>query len=155
MSIWKDSEGNLHDDDNGKALGLAVWPSGLTLLTEGEVIAARAPTTKEKVLQQTYSVNSDYAKLFKMPIDFTNEAGVESVYPNSKTRLLNGLSALDNIDEVLGEGATSWKLGKWLDANQIIQDFTYKDLQNLREAMVEIDSVKWTDYLSELAKIQA
>ena len=90
-----------------------------------------------------------------MPIDFTNEAGVESVYPNSKTRLLNGLSALDNIDEVLGEGATSWKLGKWLDANQIIQDFTYKDLQNLRKAMVESDSVKWTDYLSELAKIQA
>lgn len=44
MAIWQDSQGNLHDDMEGAALTLAAWPQGMTLLTDAEVAAARAPT---------------------------------------------------------------------------------------------------------------
>lgn len=39
MSIWQATDGSLHDDDNGAALSLPIWPQGMTLLTDAEVQA--------------------------------------------------------------------------------------------------------------------
>jgi hypothetical protein len=48
MGIWKNStDGTLHDDMSGTALSLPNWPVGLTLLTDEQVAAARAPTTAQ------------------------------------------------------------------------------------------------------------
>lgn len=42
MALWKDATGALYDDDDGRALELARWPEGLTLLTDAEVAAVHA-----------------------------------------------------------------------------------------------------------------
>jgi hypothetical protein len=51
MAIWKDSNGVLHDDMDGGALGIDSWPADATLLTNEEVEEHRKPTS-EQLLQQ-------------------------------------------------------------------------------------------------------
>ena len=43
MSIWKDSNGSLHDDMGGAALSLQNWPQGMTKLTAAQADAIQNP----------------------------------------------------------------------------------------------------------------
>lgn len=42
MSIWQDSNNNLHDDADGAALNLPNWPQGMTQLSAEQVAAIQA-----------------------------------------------------------------------------------------------------------------
>lgn len=44
MSLWKDISGRVHDDMNGEALSLPVWPQGMTQITQKEADALLAPS---------------------------------------------------------------------------------------------------------------
>lgn len=50
MALWKDTNGNIHDDMDGQALLLPSFPSGLTQLTDEEVTELLTP----KVIELTY-----------------------------------------------------------------------------------------------------
>ena len=43
MALWIDSNNQLHDDDNGAALSLPVWPQGMTQATAAQIAAINAP----------------------------------------------------------------------------------------------------------------
>lgn len=43
MALWKDSNNVVHDDDEGRALSLPIWPQGLVQITQAEADALLAP----------------------------------------------------------------------------------------------------------------
>lgn len=42
MTLWIDSNNQLHDDDNGAALSLPIWPKNLTIATPAQLAAIAA-----------------------------------------------------------------------------------------------------------------
>ena len=45
MSIWIDSNNQLHDDMDGEALTLPIWPKGMTIATQAQIDAQLAAYT--------------------------------------------------------------------------------------------------------------
>ena len=45
MAIWQATDGSLHDDMNGEALSLPIWPKGMTPLTDDQVSSILAANT--------------------------------------------------------------------------------------------------------------
>lgn len=43
MALWIDSNNTLHDDMDGQALSLPVWPQGMTLATPAQIQAIQNP----------------------------------------------------------------------------------------------------------------
>lgn len=43
MSLWKDSNNEIHDDSDGAALSLPIWPQGMVQITQAEADALRDP----------------------------------------------------------------------------------------------------------------
>ena len=43
MTLWKDSNNKIHDDDEGRALSLPIWPQGMVQITQAEADALLAP----------------------------------------------------------------------------------------------------------------
>ena len=43
MALWKDSNNAVHDDMNGEALSLSIWPQGMVQITQAEADALLAP----------------------------------------------------------------------------------------------------------------
>ena len=43
MSLWKDANGGIHDDADGAALSLPIWPQGMVQITQAEADALLAP----------------------------------------------------------------------------------------------------------------
>ena len=53
MALWIDSKNTLHDDMNGEALSLPMWPQGMTLATPAQISAIQnPPLTQAKILAQ-------------------------------------------------------------------------------------------------------
>lgn len=74
MSIWKDSNGGLHDDMDGAALALPCWPAGMTKLSDGEAAAIAAGTDAAK-----WSAYQESAKRALEDTSTTVERIVEAV----------------------------------------------------------------------------
>lgn len=51
MTLWKDENGNIHDDMNGEALSNPLWPSGLVQITLEEAELIRATKTSEQIAE--------------------------------------------------------------------------------------------------------
>ena len=43
MAVWKNTDGSLHDDMDGKALSLPAWPQGMTELTPEQAQSLQNP----------------------------------------------------------------------------------------------------------------
>ena len=55
MSLWKDSNNEIHDDSDGAALSLPIWPQGMVQITQAEADALLAPpplSAKQSALNQ-------------------------------------------------------------------------------------------------------
>ncbi|HVI51510.1 MAG TPA: hypothetical protein VM661_09895 [Candidatus Sulfotelmatobacter sp.] len=81
MSIWKDADGLLHDDMDGAAIGLPSWPQGMTLITDDEAAALRAPTAEE--------IRANFVAA-------------------SKTALAATSTTMERITEAVALGKTAW-----------------------------------------------
>ena len=155
MSIWQDQNGGLHDDDGGAALSLPNWPQGATMLTEAQVQALQAPTLDQVKAQQIAALQAAYKSAINAPVSFKNAAGVTSTYPAGDSVSLNGKTASRNLSDCLTPGAAAWTMGKWLDSNNVAQDFTFSDLQGLAAAMEAVEVVDWQELVAKVAAVQA
>ena len=45
MTLWIDSNNQLHDDMDGEALTLPIWPKGMTIATQAQIDAQLAAYT--------------------------------------------------------------------------------------------------------------
>ena len=86
-------------------------------------------------------------------MSFKNSAGVTSTYPSGDTILTNGMKAKDLLSNILSAGSTSWTLGKWLDTNNVAQNFTFSDLQGLAGAMESAITLDWTDLIQKIDQV--
>lgn len=57
MALWKDSSNQVHDDMDGEALSLPIWPQGMVQITQAEADALLAATDAELLAQAQASVN--------------------------------------------------------------------------------------------------
>lgn len=83
MAIWKDAEGNLHDDMDGSALALASWPQGLTEITDAEAQAIRdsMPQNQPTIQQQINALKpTDTCIMAAICGDEAAKASVQSAY---------------------------------------------------------------------------
>ena len=155
MSIWIDSNNALHDDMDGAALSLPVWPQGLTMLTDAQVAALQAPKLADAQAAKVAQLQAAYQTAINTPVAFTNAAGVATTYPAGNTMSVNGNTANGNLNNVIAAGEKAWTMGKWLDSAGIAQTFTYADLQGLAAAMEAVQVLDWQDLVAKIAEAQA
>lgn len=59
MALYKDTQNNIHDDDNGRALALPSWPKfGLTKITQAEADAIRTPSLSDQKISKWEEIKS-------------------------------------------------------------------------------------------------
>ena len=68
---------------------------------------------------------------------------------------INGMKASDLLSQVIAAGSSAWTLGKWIDANDVAQTFTFADLQGLAAAMEAAVTTDWTDLVAKIAQVNA
>ena len=100
-------------------------------------------------------LKAGYQTAINAPVTFKNAAGVTSTYPSGNTVLINGMRAKDLLAEVIAAGEAAWTLGKWIDANDVAQTFTFADLQGLAGAMEAAITLDYTDLVSKIAEVNA
>lgn len=128
MAIWKDQEGNLHDDMNGAALLLPSWPSNcgisLTPLTSTQVAALAASA---QTAAQLAALAATYETAIAQPVSFTAAAGVTKTYqadPQSRQNVADMLNAYTHAG-ALPAGFY------WVAEDNTQVPFTLADLQGL------------------------
>ena len=157
MTIWIDSTNQLHDDMNGAALTLPIWPQGMTQATPAQITAITNPplTLAQSQAAQVTALQSAYQSAINTPVSFKNAAGVTSTYPAGNAVSLNGQTATDNLGNVISAGAAAWTMGHWLDTANVAQTFTFADLQGLAAAMEVVEVLDWQDLVAKVAAVQA
>ena len=113
------------------------------------------PSLAQAQATQIALLKNGYRSAINAPVTFTNAAGVTSTYPSGDTILINGMRAKDLLAEVLSAGEAAWTLGKWIDANDVAQTFTFADLQGLAAAMEAAVTTDWTDLVAKIAQVNA
>lgn len=104
---------------------------------------------------QVAALQAAYQAAINTPVSFKNAAGVTSTYPAGNTLAINGSTAIANLNNCIAAGAAAWTIGKWLDANNVAQTFTFADLQGLAAAMEAQETLDWTDLVAKVAEVQA
>jgi hypothetical protein len=118
-------------------------------------LPADLPTLAEVTAQQIQMLQASYQVAINTPVSFKNAAGVTSMYPSGNTMSLNGSSATQNLSNVIVSGLSTWTLGKWIDANNIAQTFTFADLQGLAAAMEAQEVIAWQNLEVKAAMVQS
>lgn len=145
--VWSFEADVVITDTNGvysftAAHGAPLTNSPITLIP----YAIPAPTTVELLITaqstQKSLLQTAYKAAVNAPVNFTNAAGIASTYPSVSMNLNNAIVA----------GSSAWKLGKWLDVNNVAQTFTYADLQGLAAAM---ETLSWEDLVTKFAEVDA
>lgn len=118
-----------------------------------------APTTAELLATaqaaQKSLLQTAYKAAVNAPVSFANAAGITSTYPSGGTISINGNTATQNLNNAIVAGSAAWKLGKWLDANNVAQACTYADLQGLAAAMEAAQTLSWEDLVTKFAEVDA
>ena len=137
------------------------WQSALSspyqpvTVVNGVLTIPTGPTLAQAQAAQIAILKNGYQSAINAPVTFTNAAGVTSTYPSGDTILINGMRAKDLLAEVLSAGEAAWTLGKWIDANDVAQTFTFADLQGLAAAMEAAVTTDWTDLVAKIAQVNA
>ena len=102
MPLWKDSNNVVHDDDEGRALSLPIWPQGMVQITQSEADALLAPPP-----------------LTLAQIQAQLEAAVQT-YIDSKAKA-KGYDSANSCISYLNSTNTAWKadataMNAWRDA---------------------------------------
>lgn len=157
-------------DSNGNGTGSHKWMDAKTVvLAKNEIACTEAQAQNPSAWQvvngvlveslpaaqatQKTLLLSAYQSAVNAPITFKNSAGVTSIYPSGDTVLTNGMKAKDLLSNILSAGSTSWTLGKWLDTNNVAQNFTFSDLQGLAGAMESAITLDWTDLIQKIDQV--
>lgn len=150
MAIWQNTADNsLHDDMDGLALAMPIWPVGMVELTDAQVAAARAPTLAQARAIQVAILNAGYAVAIAAPVSFTNAAGTAATYPQTD-------AAKQNLTSCITTGAAAWSLNLWLDVNgNPVTPFTYADLQALAAAMEAAEAPDFQELLTLVSQVSA
>lgn len=136
MTIWIDSNNQLHDDMNGQALTLPTWPSGMTIATQAQIdaILNPPPTLTEAQASKTAELYADYETQISNNFTFTTQGGVTQSFQATTT-------AINDIQGVL-LGLQSTKTVPsgfyWVAADNTQVPFTYNDVQNLANGIMSL-----------------
>jgi len=111
MSIWKDSNGSLHDDMDGAALALPSWPQGMTQLTDEQALALQNPTPSatQLAIQARAQRNAYIEQLQPLYVRHKSQIdlGMATTLTSAQfTDLLTLMEALRNVPEQTGFPAT-------------------------------------------------
>ena len=137
------------------------WQSALSspyqpvTVANGVLTIPSGPTLAQAKASQIALLKNGYRSAINAPVTFTNAAGVTSTYPSGDTILINGMRAKDLLAEVLSAGEAAWTLGKWIDANDVAQTFTFADLQGLAAAMEAAVTTSYETLVSKIAQVNA
>lgn len=126
MPLWQDANGNIHDDDNGKALSLSNWPMGLTQLS-----APPPPTLAQAQASQLALLAAAYQNAIQQAVSYASKGGI------TKTYQADSISQ-DVLNKELAvytpAGATPAGY-YWVSSDNSPVPFTLADLQGLAAAM--------------------
>ena len=124
-------------------------------VTNGELVIPSGPTLAQAQSEQIALLKTGYQTAINAPVTFKNSAGVTSTYPSGNTILITGDKAKTLLAETIAAGASAWTLGKWLDTNDVVQTFTFADLQGLASAMEAAVTVDYETLVSKIAEVNA
>jgi hypothetical protein len=148
MSLWIDSNKQVHDDMDGAALELSSWPKGMTPYTMPTPTAAELLAAAQQT--QLAVIDSAYVTAIQQPVTYMNTTFQAD--KDSQDLMLKSINWLKSIVDI---GETIPADFGWWDTTNVKVPMTLEQLQGLYVASGNIANSAFTHKQDLKAAIRA